>query len=147
MRERFIRDGSSVRLGNLASDLLRLSKWIQTGHNDEAIVDLMREIAWLMEWSGDLASLSSPICSGRSAGGVVSGPLNGYVTSWHFVHSRCRTGFWNGQDFLNRLHPKQNKPPEAPRRNRDNQMGRKAQIWLVKESEVPRSRTAGHLIF
>ena len=56
MRERFIRDGSSVRMGNLASNLLRLSKWIRTGHNDEAIVDLMRQIAWLMEWSGDLAS-------------------------------------------------------------------------------------------
>jgi len=45
-----------VRLGNLASNLLRLNKWIQMGHNDKAIVDLMREIAWLMEWSGDLAS-------------------------------------------------------------------------------------------
>jgi hypothetical protein len=56
MRERFIRDESSVQMGNLASDLLRLSKWIQTGHNDEAIVDLMRQIAWFMEWSGDLAS-------------------------------------------------------------------------------------------
>jgi hypothetical protein len=56
MRERFVRDGSSVRLGNLASNLLRLNKWILTRHNDEAIVDLMREIAWLMEWSGDLAS-------------------------------------------------------------------------------------------
>lgn len=56
MRERFIRDESSIRLGNLASNLLRLSKWIQMGHTDEAIVDLMREIAWLMEWSGDLAS-------------------------------------------------------------------------------------------
>jgi hypothetical protein len=56
MRERFIRDESSVRLGNLASNLLRLSKWIQARHNDEAIVDLMKQIAWLMEWSGDLAS-------------------------------------------------------------------------------------------
>ena len=56
MRGRFIRDESSVRMGNLASNLLRLSKWIQTGHNDEAIIDLMRQIAWLMEWSGDLAS-------------------------------------------------------------------------------------------
>ena len=56
MRERFIRDQSPVRMGNLASELLRLSKWIQTRHTDEAIVDLMREIAWLMEWSGDLAS-------------------------------------------------------------------------------------------
>jgi len=56
MRNRFIRDESAIRMGNLASDLLRLSKWVQTGHNDEAIVDLMRQIAWLMEWSGDLAS-------------------------------------------------------------------------------------------
>jgi hypothetical protein len=55
MHERFIRDGSPVRLGNLASNLLRLNKWILMRHNDEAIVDLMREIAWLMEWSGDLA--------------------------------------------------------------------------------------------
>ena len=55
MRERFIRDGSAVRMGNVASDLLRLSKWIQGRHRDEAIVDLMREVAWLMEWIGDLA--------------------------------------------------------------------------------------------
>ena len=56
MRERFIRDDGPVRMGNLASNLLRLSKWIQMGHDDEAIVDLMRQIAWLMEWSGDFAS-------------------------------------------------------------------------------------------
>ena len=56
MHERFIRDPSPVRMGNLASDLLRLSKWIQARHSDEAIVDLMREIAWIMEWIGDLAS-------------------------------------------------------------------------------------------
>jgi hypothetical protein len=47
MHERFIRDGSSVRLGNLASDLLPLSKWIQERHNDQAIVDLMRlHVSW-----------------------------------------------------------------------------------------------------
>src|SRR5512143_2243573 len=56
IRNRFIRDESPVRMGNLASDLLRLSKWVRAGHKDEAIVDLMRQIAWLMEWSGDLAS-------------------------------------------------------------------------------------------
>lgn len=56
MRERFIRDRSPVRMGNLASNLLRLNKWILMRHNDGAIIDLMREIAWLMEWSGDLAS-------------------------------------------------------------------------------------------
>jgi hypothetical protein len=72
MRERFIRDRSSVRMGNLASNLLRLSKWIEKGHNDEAIVDLMREIAWLMEWSGDLAlaelaDMQREICRWRRA--------------------------------------------------------------------------------
>jgi hypothetical protein len=56
MHDRFIRDESHVRMGNLASDLLRLSKWIQTGHNDQEIVNLMRQIAWFMEWSGNLAS-------------------------------------------------------------------------------------------
>jgi hypothetical protein len=56
MRERFMRDGGSVRMGNLASDLLRLSKWVRMGHNDEAAIELMRKIAWCMEWTGDLAS-------------------------------------------------------------------------------------------
>jgi hypothetical protein len=55
MRERYLRDKASVRLGNLASSLLRLSKWVQMKQRDESVVDLMREIAWLMEWSGDLA--------------------------------------------------------------------------------------------
>ena len=56
MHQRFIQDGISVRLGNLASNLLRLNKWILMRHNDQAIIDLMREIAWFMEWSGDIAS-------------------------------------------------------------------------------------------
>jgi hypothetical protein len=72
MHERFIRDESSVRLGNLASDLLRLNKWILMRYKDEAIVDLMREIAWLMEWSGDLAiaelaDMQREICRWRRA--------------------------------------------------------------------------------
>ena len=72
MRERFVRDESTVRLGNLASNLLRLNKWIRMRHNDGAIVDLMREIAWLMEWSGDLASaeiadMQREICRWRRA--------------------------------------------------------------------------------
>src|SRR5512139_3401994 len=56
MRQRFIQDRIAVRLGNLASNLLRLNKWILMRHNDAAIIDLMREIAWFMEWSGDMAS-------------------------------------------------------------------------------------------
>ena len=56
MHERFVRNTGAIRMGHLSSDLLRLSKWIQMRHNDEAIIDLMREIAWFMEWIGDLAS-------------------------------------------------------------------------------------------
>ena len=72
MRDRFIRDESPIRMGNLASNLLRLSNWIQAGHNDREIVDLMRQIAWLMEWSGDLASaeladMQREICRWRRA--------------------------------------------------------------------------------
>ncbi len=70
MRERFARDTGPVRMGNLASDLLRLNKWILMRHQDEAIVDLMRKIAWLMEWSGDLglaelADMQREICRWR----------------------------------------------------------------------------------
>ena len=57
MRERYLRDEKPVRLGNLASNLLRLSHWVRMRQKDEAIVDLMREIAWFIEWNGDLASV------------------------------------------------------------------------------------------
>jgi hypothetical protein len=70
MRERFLRDEIVVRMGNMASSLLRLSQWVQNRHRDEAIIDLMREIAWLMEWSGDLtlaelADMQREICRWR----------------------------------------------------------------------------------
>jgi hypothetical protein len=55
MRDRYFQDSAPVRMGNLASSLLRLSQWIKKRHGDEAIIDLMREIAWFMEWNGDLA--------------------------------------------------------------------------------------------
>ena len=55
MRERYLRDSGPVRLGNLASSLLRLNHWLTKYHRDDAIIDLMREIAWYMEWSGDMA--------------------------------------------------------------------------------------------
>jgi hypothetical protein len=56
MRDRYLRDPRPVRLGNLASNLLRLSNWLQNRRPDEAVVQLMCEIAWLLEWSGDLES-------------------------------------------------------------------------------------------
>ena len=55
MRDRYLRDGPAVRMGNLASSLLRLSQWVKKRQGDDAIIDLMREIAWFMEWNGDLA--------------------------------------------------------------------------------------------
>jgi len=53
MRERYLRDAWPVRLGNLASNMLRLSHWVQMRRSDEAIVDLTRESAWLIEWTAD----------------------------------------------------------------------------------------------
>lgn len=70
IRDRFLRDDKAIRLGNLASDLLRLSLWVQQRHRNEMLIDLMREIAWLLEWSGDfglveLADMQREICSWR----------------------------------------------------------------------------------
>ena len=70
MRERYLRDGRIVRMGNLASSLLRLSNWVRVKQKDKAIIDLMREIAWFMEWSGDwasaeLADMQREICRWR----------------------------------------------------------------------------------
>ncbi len=56
MRDRYLQDKAPVRMGNLASSLLRLSQWVKKRQRDEAVIDLMREIAWFMEWCGDLAS-------------------------------------------------------------------------------------------
>lgn len=77
LRERYLRDESRVRLGNLASDLLRLSQWVQMRRNDDEIVDLMREIASCMEWVGDsatadLADMQREICRWRRAWPVES---------------------------------------------------------------------------
>lgn len=72
MHERYIRDSAPVRLGNLASSLLRLSKWVRVKQSDESVIDLMREIAWFMEWTGDLAlaelaDMQREICHWRRA--------------------------------------------------------------------------------
>lgn len=55
MRERYLSNEAPVRMGHLASNLLRLSTWIRKHHQDEAVIDLMRETLWFMEWNGDLA--------------------------------------------------------------------------------------------
>lgn len=70
LREWYLRDEPAVRLGNLASNLLRLSQWVRMRRSEDAVVDLMREIAWLMEWVGDgataeLADMQREICRWR----------------------------------------------------------------------------------
>ena len=57
MHDRYLRNDWSIRMGNLASSLLRLSDWVRMRQKDEAIIDLMREIAWFIEWNGDMASM------------------------------------------------------------------------------------------
>jgi len=70
LRERYLRDMPAVRMGNLASDLLRLSQWVRMRRADGAVIDLMREIAWMMEWSGEgateeLADMQRELCRWR----------------------------------------------------------------------------------
>ena len=69
-RERYLYDTAPVRLGNLASELLRLGAWIRMRRDDEAIVGQMRRIAWLIEWNADcssaeLADIQREICAWR----------------------------------------------------------------------------------
>lgn len=78
IRERYMRDSGPVRLGNLASSLLRLSKWVKMKQRDDSVIDLMREIAWFMEWNGDLSlveivDMQREICRWRRHWPVESG--------------------------------------------------------------------------
>jgi hypothetical protein len=111
MRERFIRDGSAVRMGNLASDLLRLSKWVRARHNDEAIIDLMRQIAWFMEWTGDLASaeladMQREICRWRRVWPVEQVR---HILALRALHLSNRILEWSG--LLEQTAPETNQTP------------------------------------
>jgi len=70
LRERFLRDGLDRRLGNIASNLLRLNNWLQMGRDPQAMVDLMRETATMIEWMGDdatedLVNIQRELCRWR----------------------------------------------------------------------------------
>ncbi len=56
LRDRFLRDGRDRRLGNIASNLLRVHHWLLMGRAPETVVDLMRETASMIEWTGDDAT-------------------------------------------------------------------------------------------
>jgi hypothetical protein len=70
LRERFQRDGLDRRLGNIASNLLRLSRWLQMDRDPQATVDLMHETAGMIEWTGDdateeLVNIQRELCRWR----------------------------------------------------------------------------------
>src|SRR6266498_2164701 len=69
-RDRYLRDEPAIRLGNLASNLLRLSHWVRSPDRDNASLDLMREVAWLLEWNaecanGEMVDMQREICRWR----------------------------------------------------------------------------------
>jgi hypothetical protein len=70
LRARFQRDGLDRRLGNIASNLLRLSSWLQMGRDPQATVELMCETAAMIEWTGDdateeLVNIQRELCRWR----------------------------------------------------------------------------------
>ncbi len=70
LRERFLRDGPDRRLGNIASNLLRVSHWLRMRRDPETVVGLMRETASMIEWAGDdvteeLVNVQRELCRWR----------------------------------------------------------------------------------
>jgi hypothetical protein len=70
LQDRFQRDGLDRRLGNIASNLLRLRSWLQMGRDTQATVDLMRETAAMIDWTGDdatedLVNIQRELCRWR----------------------------------------------------------------------------------
>ena len=70
LQTRFLRDEPARRLGNVASNLLRLSTWLRMGRDDQSIQDLVGEIAWMMEWleeaaNGEVAEMQRELCRWR----------------------------------------------------------------------------------
>lgn len=68
--ERYMRDPAPVRLGNLASDLVRLGAWVQRRRPDASVDALLRQIATMLECNGDLdlvelADMQRELCRWR----------------------------------------------------------------------------------
>ena len=68
---RYLRQPQPARMGNLASDLMRLSSWVRGRWKDDRILDLMNQVAWMIEQnpefaSEELANMQREICRWRS---------------------------------------------------------------------------------
>jgi hypothetical protein len=51
IRERYLRDGVSVRLGGLAANLLRISSYSANPKHSDVVSRLVRESALFIEWT------------------------------------------------------------------------------------------------
>ena len=70
VRRRYMSQSASTRMGHLASDLLRLSRWVRMIRDAQAVIELMGRIASFMEWnpeyaSAELADMQREVCHWR----------------------------------------------------------------------------------
>ena len=80
LRERYLKDGVSVRLGGLAANLLRISSYADRPEHEEVVSRLIRESALFIEWTAsdvdaerlsELARLQRELSTWRRDWGVV----------------------------------------------------------------------------
>lgn len=54
-RNRFLRDPLQVQLGGIAADLARIASFAPNPANRRAVLDLIEETKWFIEWAGPSA--------------------------------------------------------------------------------------------
>ena len=77
LQAHFEEQAEPARLAAIASELARLATWVRSRRPDESVSSMLREIAWLMEWTGDaasveLANMQRELCRWRRAWPVES---------------------------------------------------------------------------
>ena len=58
-RERFMRDDMPVRLGGIAANLARIASFAPNPANRQAVLDLIEESKWFIEWAAPSADLDT----------------------------------------------------------------------------------------
>lgn len=57
IKNRFLKEPFNKRLGHLASDLLRISAFLETAENTKAVNDILEESKFFIEWTAPDAPL------------------------------------------------------------------------------------------
>ncbi len=70
LQERYVQFPPSMRMGHLASDLARVSRWATDKRSDATVADLLDFAAWMLEQnpefaSEELANMQREICHWR----------------------------------------------------------------------------------